>query len=108
AVGGDVSTATQLAAYRITQEALNNAVRHAPDAQISVSLTADDTDVTVTVRNAYDGEPTGTPGGHGLRGMNERATLLGGTVDAGPDADVFWVVTARMPRHPSSPTEVPQ
>src|SRR5690606_8161259 len=66
AVSDDVSTATQLAVYRITQEALSNAVRHAPDAQISVSLTADDTDVTVMVRNAYDAETTGVPGGHGL------------------------------------------
>lgn len=105
AVSDDVSTATQLAVYRITQEALSNAVRHAPDAQISVSLTADDTDVTVTVRNAFDGELTGTAGGHGLRGMTERATLLGGAVTAGPDAEGFWAVTARMPRHPSSSTE---
>lgn len=105
AVSDGVSTPTQLAVYRIAQEALSNAVRHAPDAQISVSLTADDTDVNVTVRNAYDQETAGSPGGHGLRGMSERATLLGGTVVAGPDADGVWTVTARMPRHPSSPTE---
>lgn len=109
AVSDDVSAATQLATYRITQEALSNAVRHAAGSPISVSLMADDTNVTVTVRNEYDGEATGTPGGHGLRGMNERATLLGGTVTAGPDAAGFWIVTARMPRHPIAPaTEGPQ
>jgi len=105
AVSDDVSTATQLAVYRITQEALSNAVRHAPDSPISVSLTADDDDVTVTVRNAHDGETVGTPGGHGLRGMSERATLLGGTVTTGPDGEGSWIVTARMPRHPSPHTE---
>ncbi|WP_404472377.1 histidine kinase [Microbacterium aerolatum] len=109
AVSDDVSAATQLATYRITQEALSNAVRHAAGSPISVSLMADDTNVTVTVRNEYDGEATGTPGGHGLRGMNERATLLGGTVAAGPDAAGFWIVTARMPRHPITPAmEGPQ
>ena len=105
AVSDDVSSATQIAMYRITQEALSNAVRHAPKEPISVSLTADAADVTLVVRNAYDDEHAGTPGGHGLRGMNERATLLGGTVAAGPDADGDWTVTARVPRHPSSPTE---
>ncbi|WP_194419750.1 sensor histidine kinase [Microbacterium abyssi] len=109
AVSDEVSAATQLATYRITQEALSNAVRHAPGSPISVSLMADDTDVTVTIRNEYDGEPAGSPGGHGLRGMTERATLLGGTVTAGPDAAGFWIVTARMPRHPITPaTEGPQ
>lgn len=105
AVSDEVSTATQLAVYRITQEALSNAVRHAPDSPISVSLTADDRDVTVTVRNPHDGEAVGTPGGHGLRGMSERASLLGGTVTTGPDGAGFWIVTARMPRHPLPLTE---
>ncbi|WP_417511538.1 sensor histidine kinase [Microbacterium sp.] len=102
AVSGDISTATQLAIYRITQEALSNALRHSPGAPISVSLSADDTDVTLVVRNPYDAETPGTPGGHGLRGMHERATLLGGScVAAGSDIDRFWTVTARMPRHPN-------
>ncbi|MEJ1921019.1 sensor histidine kinase [Microbacterium sp. KHB019] len=108
AVSDDVSTATQLAVYRITQEALSNAVRHAPGAPISVSLTADDADVQLVIRNGYDPEGTGVPGGHGLRGMNERATLLGGSVTTGPDADGFWTVIARMPRHPITAAEGPQ
>lgn len=103
--GHDVSTATQLAVYRITQEALSNAVRHAPGSAISISLTTDETDVRLVIRNAYDTENTGVPGGHGLRGMNERATLLGGSVTTGPDAEGLWTVTARMPRHPLTQAE---
>ncbi|MGO2932780.1 sensor histidine kinase [Microbacterium sp.] len=103
AVSDDVSAATQLAVYRITQEALSNAVRHAPDASISVSVNADDTHLAVAVRNDYDGENAGTPGGHGLRGMSERAKLLGGTVTAGPGAGGVWTVSARIPRRPLTP-----
>lgn len=109
AVGDGVSMATQLAVYRITQEALSNAVRHAPGVPISVSLTADDTDITVVVRNAYSGEAVDAPGGHGLRGMSERASLLGGSVNAGPDADGIWTVRALLPRNPlTPPMEGPQ
>lgn len=108
-VDDEVSVATQLAVYRITQEALSNAVRHAPGSAVSVSLTADDTDVHLLIRNRRDDGQIDGPGGHGLRGMTERASLLGGDVTAGPDPDGFWTVTARMPRHPAVPaTEGPQ
>jgi signal transduction histidine kinase len=100
AVSGDVSPATQIAAYRIAQEAMSNAVRHAPGHPITVSLAADDTALTLTVRNPLPSMATTAPGGHGLRGMTERAVLLGGTVDTGPDHTGSWVVTASIPRHP--------
>lgn len=103
AVSGDVSPATQIAAYRIAQEGLSNAVRHAPGVPVSVSVTADDESVTLVVRNAPSDRAAQTPGGHGLRGMRERAELLGGSVDAGGDADGGWSVVAHLPRHPSSP-----
>lgn len=109
AIEDEVSVATQLAVYRITQEALSNAVRHAPGSAISVSLTADETDVHLLIRNESGEERTDGSGGHGLRGMTERATLLGGGVTAGPGADGLWTVRARMPRHPAVPaTEGPQ
>jgi signal transduction histidine kinase len=101
-ISGDVATATQLAVYRITQEALSNALRHSPGSAISVSLSADDTDVSLVVRNAYDEEAPSSSGGHGLRGMQERANLLGGTCTTGPDAEGLWTVTVRMPRQPNS------
>jgi signal transduction histidine kinase len=102
AVSGDVAPASQIAAYRIVQESLSNAVRHAPGSAISVTVTADDMTVTIVVRNAPSADPVGAPGGYGMRGMTERALLLGGSVEAGADVDGEWRVTARLPRHPSS------
>lgn len=101
AVDGDVSPATQIAAYRIVQEAISNAVRHAPGSAITVSVTGGPDSVRVTVRNAPSGSTSPGQGGHGLRGMSERATLLGGTVRAGPDDD-GWIVSAVLPRRPVS------
>lgn len=97
-VHGDVSAATQIAAYRIVQESLSNALRHAPDSAISITVTADDASVSVLVRNAPHVASGGGGAGHGIRGMIERAELLGGELHAGADAG-GWRVTARIPRH---------
>jgi signal transduction histidine kinase len=109
-VSGDVSTASQIAIYRIVQESLSNAVRHAPNSAIDVNVTADAEDVSVVVRStpasadrsASADRPASAAvsdgAGHGLRGMTERATLLGGELNAGPDDD-GWTVAARIPRH---------
>ncbi|MGF6823563.1 signal transduction histidine kinase [Microbacterium sp. ZKA21] len=105
AISGDIAAATQIAAYRITQESLSNAVRHAPGTGITVVVASDDIAVTLTVRNAPVAASVQTAGGHGLRGMSERAELLGGSVEAGPDADGGWTVTATLPRHPGSPPQ---
>lgn len=108
-VGGEVAGATQLAVYRITQEALSNAVRHAPEAPITVSLSSDEADVALTIHNAHSDHEPAPSGGHGLRGMTERTAILGGSIHAGADPDGGWTVTARLPRHPlSPPTEGPQ
>lgn len=106
AVDGDVAPATQIAAYRIVQEAISNAVRHAPGSPVTVSVTADDAAVTLGIRNPVspDGDRPAGVRGHGLRGMSERASVLGGTVQAGPE-DGGWMVSAVLPRHPSSPPE---
>ncbi|WEK59999.1 MAG: sensor histidine kinase [Candidatus Microbacterium colombiense] len=96
--------AVQIAAFRIVQEALSNAVRHAPGAGVSVRVHADPTSIRIHVRNA---EPPSRPaeptGGYGLRGMRERAELLGGSLLAGPDTDGAWIVDATLPL--SSPSE---
>jgi signal transduction histidine kinase len=58
-------------------------------------------DRAVRLRVSDDGESQAHPGatrGHGLRGMAERAGLLGGTCEAGPDPDRGWTVTAVLPR----------
>ncbi|WP_410672956.1 sensor histidine kinase [Amycolatopsis sp. cmx-4-68] len=87
-----------LSAYRIVQEALSNAVRHAPGAAIDVELRVGAGSVRAAVRNAPSGpvRPAGTAG-HGLLGMRERAAMLGGTLVAGPTADGGFEVTAELP-----------
>ena len=99
AIDGDVSAPTQIAAYRIVQESLSNAVRHAPGTTIAIRLTARDDDLLLSVSNALPPGASARPRGHGLRGMSERAQLLGGDLQAGPRLDV-WEVSARLPRHP--------
>lgn len=102
-VSDDVAAATQIAVYRIIQESLSNAVRHAPGAAITVALSADDSDVTVVIHNAHSDHQADGTGGHGLRGMTERVALLDGSIQTGPDRDGGWTVTTRLPRHPLSP-----
>jgi signal transduction histidine kinase len=84
-----------LAAYRIVQEALTNATRHAPGQPVVVRVGVTPAGTMVTVRN--DGPPGPTPvPGSGLRGMRERAESVGGHVTAGP-TDSGWLVEAVLP-----------
>jgi signal transduction histidine kinase len=85
-------------AYRIVQEGLANAAKHAPDAPVSVDVSSEGADVVVTVGNAAPGPPRRAPRstGLGLIGLAERVSLVGGTLDAGRDGDRF-VLTARLP-----------
>lgn len=91
----------EITAFRIVQEALSNAVRHAPGSVIDVELKGIGNAVTIRVHN--DGAPTATAtagAGHGLRGMQERVALLAGTLTTGPDAAGGWTVTAVLPWTP--------
>lgn len=87
------------AVYRIAQEAVTNAVRHARDAtHISVDVWRDGDAVRLRVTD--DGLPPGRAGTHrgfGLTGMAERAELLGGSCTAGPGEQGGWVVEAVLP-----------
>jgi signal transduction histidine kinase len=85
-----------LATYRITQEALTNAVRHADAQRAHVRVGLEDGVVAVEVTDDGRG---GTPGagGHGLVGMQERAAVYGGTVEMGPGPDGGFRVCARLP-----------
>jgi signal transduction histidine kinase len=97
AVPAGVPPAVQLAAYRIVQEALRNARRHAPGAPCAVDLAVDGPALRVTVTNPAGGPP-GPPGsGYGLAGMRERAALHGGHLRAGPRPDGGWRVEAVLP-----------
>ncbi|MFI6068912.1 sensor histidine kinase [Micromonospora sp. NPDC051227] len=88
-----------LAAYRIVQEGLANAARHAAGAAVRVTVRAVSSGLGVRVENSpADVRPTADGGsGHGLTGMRERATSLGGTFTAGPLPDGGYAVAAELP-----------
>jgi signal transduction histidine kinase len=92
----DLGATVGLTLYRILQEALTNAARHAPGAVTRVGLSVTPDAAVLTVDSA--GAP-GTGKGDGLLSMRERAELLGGTCTAGPAAG-GWRVHATIPRHP--------
>ncbi|MFJ3963584.1 sensor histidine kinase [Streptomyces sp. NPDC090036] len=95
----DLSPAVGAAVYRIAQESITNARRHARHAtQVAVAVTGDAGQVRLTIDD--DGSAAGgrAPGGYGLVGMRERASLLGGTFHAGPAAERGWRVEAVLPR----------
>ncbi|MCX4765504.1 histidine kinase [Streptomyces sp. NBC_01275] len=86
------------AVRRVAQEALTNARKHAPGAKVRVRLEYGAHEVTLDVRDSggSPGELAQAGGGYGLLGMRERAELLGGSLDAGPDEEGF-VVTLKVP-----------
>ncbi|HTJ37150.1 MAG TPA: histidine kinase [Dactylosporangium sp.] len=97
---GELPPTAARVAFRVVQEGLTNAAKHAPGAPVTVSMTGGPT-VVVDVRNASpDGGPAlDLPGaGAGLVGLTERLRLVGGTVSAGPTQDGGWCLTAVIPR----------
>ncbi|EDY54104.2 two-component system sensor kinase [Streptomyces sviceus ATCC 29083] len=95
---GSVPAPVELAAYRIVQESLTNALKHACPGRVTVSLAERDGDLTIEVSSPYgDRDGPRAPGsGAGLVGMRERAALLGGTFRAGPRG-ALWTVHATLP-----------
>ncbi|MFE3036998.1 sensor histidine kinase [Streptomyces canus] len=93
-----VPAPVELAAYRIVQESLTNALKHACPGRVTVSLAERDGGLTVEVSSPYgDRDGPRAPGsGAGLVGMRERAALLGGTFRAGPRG-ALWTVRATLP-----------
>ncbi|WP_283138394.1 sensor histidine kinase [Rhizohabitans arisaemae] len=93
-----VPAGIDLAAYRIIQEALTNARRHAGTADVAVSLGYSDQELRVEVENGPGDTAPRTPGtGNGIPGMRERATALGGTLGAEPTSQGGFLVVARLP-----------
>ncbi|WP_406376774.1 histidine kinase [Streptomyces sp. NBC_00647] len=93
----DVPSAVGAAAYRIVQEALTNAVRHAgPGVTVRVDLRTDGWALRVTVTDDGIGDAGGPPG-FGLMGMGERARSVGGTVEAGTREEGGFQVLAVLP-----------
>lgn len=104
---GETAASLQLAVYRILQEALTNALRHgavgdrgARGGRVDVRYSWHDERVEVVVTNPIGAAapPDGAARGHGLIGMRERAQLVGGTLEAGPDGAGRFVVRAALPR----------
>jgi signal transduction histidine kinase len=99
-----------LAAYRIVQEALTNAIKHAGGARTRVLVAYDDAAVHVEVSD--DGDPVihhplaSSGAGQGLQGMRERVVMAGGELTAGRRLDGGWTVVARLPLEPDA-TAVP-
>ncbi len=92
-----------LSAYRIVQEALSNAMRHAPGSHVRVEVAYRGDDLALEIRNdavasvLVGSGARAAGGGHGLVGMRERATMLGGSLQAGPTADGGFGVSAVLP-----------
>jgi signal transduction histidine kinase len=107
-----LGAAAELTVYRIVQEALTNALRHAGARRALVTITYDNPDVRVRVADdgPAPGQPPHAPGqalGHGLDGMRERVALHGGTLRAGPAADGGWLVEAILRTAAPRPGGVP-
>jgi signal transduction histidine kinase len=86
-----------LAAYRVVQEALTNALKYAGPAHAWVSVTWGESDLELTIANDGRSDGDSTSGGHGLDGMRERVSLYGGDIASGPRDGGGYVVRARLP-----------
>ncbi|WP_439938523.1 histidine kinase [Nocardia sp. N13] len=103
--GGDLAGLPQpveVAVYRICQESVTNAIRHALNATaVTVEVTGDVEVVRLRVHDDGEAARPATTVGYGLLGMAERAKLLGGACHAGPDPTGGWTVEATLPREVS-------
>ncbi|WP_406300537.1 histidine kinase (plasmid) [Embleya sp. NBC_00888] len=97
---GQAPAAHRLAVFRLVQEALTNARKHAPDAAVSIGVHYGPPATLVSVTNTAATRPVATvASGFGLVGLTERVEALGGRLTAGPFGAGAWQITARIP-HP--------
>jgi signal transduction histidine kinase len=87
-----------LAAYRIVQESLSNALRHSPGAPVEIQMTAAPSEIELSVSNGPGSHRPSSGDGTGLAGIRERVALVGGSCTAGPSPDGGFRVWARLPR----------
>jgi signal transduction histidine kinase len=93
----------ELAAYRIVQEALTNARRHAPGADVDVEVTYGDELVRLRVRDYGDGPADELLAGHGIVGMRDRAAIAGGTFQCGAADGGGFAVEVELPTNGGAP-----
>jgi signal transduction histidine kinase len=86
-----------LTAYRLVQEGLTNALKHARAERAQVVVCYGDGDLEVTVSDNGRGAGSGDGGGHGLVGMRERVAVFGGELEAGPRAEGGYRLRAKLP-----------
>ncbi|NTU78770.1 MAG: alcohol dehydrogenase catalytic domain-containing protein [Chloroflexales bacterium] len=103
-----LSASVDLTAFRIIQEALTNVMRHSGQTASCVQVTCTAHELTLRIDNpvARDASRPGSGPGQGIRGMQERATALGGVLEAGPRPDGGFRVFARLPLN-GSPVTTP-
>ncbi|MFJ9643552.1 sensor histidine kinase [Streptomyces sp. NPDC101206] len=108
---GTLPPLVERGAYRVVQEALTNAVKHAPGGRVRVGIDhgPDRTRVSVVNAAARDGQApaAGVGGGRGLAGLRERVAVLGGTLRTGPYQDGFRVTAVLPHQAPPRPARRP-
>jgi signal transduction histidine kinase len=87
-----------LAAYRIVQESLSNALRHSPGAPVEVRMSSAESEIELSIANGPGSHRPPSGDGTGLAGIRERVALVGGSCEAGPSPDGGFRVWARLPR----------
>jgi signal transduction histidine kinase len=92
-----ISPGVDLTAYRIVQEALTNARRHAPGASVDVRVGYEEGVLRLRVSDDGPGPPAAETSGHGLLGMHERATMVGGKLRTGAAEGGGFLVEAELP-----------
>jgi len=97
-----MGAATELTVYRILQEALTNTIKHAAATTVHVVLRYARPLIELTVQDDGPGTVPPGPGGHGIEGMGERASLHGGSISAGPSPGRGWVVSATLRPDPTT------
>jgi signal transduction histidine kinase len=106
AIEGDpapLPAGVDLSAYRIVQEALTNALKHAGPARARVIVRYEHESVELEISDDGRGEDPAADGGHGLVGMRERVSLVGGDLEAGAASGGGYLVRARLPLNATRP-----
>jgi signal transduction histidine kinase len=96
----ELPAGVDLTAYRLVQEGLTNALKHARATRAEVLVNYGDGQIEVMVRDDGKGVGNGDGGGHGLVGMRERVSVYGGELDAGPQPGGGYRLRAKLPLAP--------